>query len=44
MEELKENIKDKIYKLRKNSVVICLNGRTGSGCTTVAKLLSTRNL
>lgn len=39
-EEPKENIVDKIYKLRKNFVVIGLTGRTGSGCTTVAKLLS----
>lgn len=40
-EEPNENIVDKIYKLRKNFVVIGLTGRTGSGCTTVAKLLST---
>lgn len=43
MEESKENIVDKIYKLRKNFVVIGLTGRTGSGCSTVAKLLSTQN-
>lgn len=44
MEEIpKENIVDKIYKLRKNFVVIGLTGRTGSGCSTVAKLLSTQN-
>lgn len=43
MEEPKENIVDKIYKLRKNFVVIGLTGRTGSGCSTVAKLLSTQN-
>ena len=42
-EEPKENIVDKIYKLRKNFVVIGLTGRTGSGCSTVAKLLSTQN-
>jgi len=42
-EEPNENIVDKIYKLRKNFVVIGLTGRTGSGCTTVAKLLSTQN-
>lgn len=34
MEESKENIVDKIYKLRKNFVIIGLTGRTGSGCST----------
>lgn len=43
MDEPKDNIVDKIYKLRKNFVVIGLTGRTGSGCSTVAKLLSTQN-
>lgn len=42
MEESKENIVDKIYKLRKNFVIIGLTGRTGSGCSTVAKLLRTQ--
>lgn len=42
MEEPKENIVDKIYKLRKNFVIIGLTGRTGSGCSTVAKLLRTQ--
>lgn len=43
MENPKENIVDKIYKLRKNFVIIGLTGRTGSGCTTVAKILQTRH-
>jgi len=30
-----------IYKLRRDFVIIGLTGRTGSGCTTVAQLLST---
>lgn len=38
-----ENIVDKIYKLRKNFVIIGLTGRTGSGCSTVAKILRTEN-
>lgn len=42
MKESKENIVDKIYKLRKNFVIIGLTGRTGSGCSTVAKLLRTQ--
>lgn len=42
MEESKENVVDKIYKLRKNFVIIGLTGRTGSGCSTVAKLLRTQ--
>lgn len=43
MENPKENIVDKIYKLRKNFVIIGLTGRTGSGCTTVAKILQTQH-
>lgn len=38
-----ENIVDKIYKLRKNFAIIGLTGRTGSGCSTVAKILRTEN-
>lgn len=33
-------IVDKIYRLRRNFVVIGLTGRTGSGCTTVADIFS----
>jgi hypothetical protein len=29
-----------LYKLRKNFTIIGLTGRTGSGCTTIAELLS----
>lgn len=36
----KEIIVDKIYRLRRNFVIIGLTGRTGSGCTTVAETLS----
>ncbi len=36
----KELIVDKIYRLRRNFVIIGLTGRTGSGCTTVAETLS----
>lgn len=36
----KELIVDKIYRLRRNFVIIGLTGRTGSGCTTVADTLS----
>lgn len=32
---------DQIFKLRKDFIVIGLTGRTGSGCTTVAKIMST---
>lgn len=35
-------IVDKIYRLRRNFVIIGLTGRTGSGCTTVAETLSTK--
>lgn len=34
------NMIDQIYSLRKNFMVIGLTGRTGSGCTTVADLLT----
>lgn len=43
MEEQLNNIVEKIYKLRKNFVIIGLTGRTGSGCSTVAKILQTEN-
>jgi len=43
MEEQLNNIVEKIYKLRKNFVIIGLTGRTGSGCSTVAKILQTAN-
>ena len=33
------NIVDSIYKLRQTFLIIGLTGRTGSGCTTIAKLL-----
>ncbi len=33
-----------IYKLRKNFILIGLTGRTGSGCSTVAKILATENV
>ncbi len=32
-----------IYKLRRDFILIGLTGRTGSGCTSVAKILSTEN-
>lgn len=32
---------DQIFKLRKDFIVIGLTGRTGSGCSTVAKIMST---
>lgn len=35
-----ESIVEKIYDLRRNFVIIGLTGRTGSGCTTVAGILS----
>ena len=31
---------DHLYSLRRNFTVIGLTGRTGSGCTTIARLLS----
>ena len=34
------NIVDSIYKLRQTFLIIGLTGRTGSGCTTIAKFLS----
>ena len=33
-----------IYKLRKNFILIGLIGRTGSGCSTVAKVLETEHV
>lgn len=37
------NVIEQIYKLRHDFVVIGLTGRTGSGCSTVAKILSKEN-
>lgn len=34
---------NKIYALRKDFMIIGLTGRTGSGCTTVADILTTKN-
>lgn len=34
---------DQIFKLRKDFIIIGLTGRTGSGCSTVAKIMSTKN-
>ena len=39
---MSSNIVDSIYKLRQSFLIIGLTGRTGSGCTTIAKLLSGR--
>ena len=33
-----------IYKLRQNFILIGLTGRTGSGCSTVGKILATENV
>ena len=33
-----------IYGLRQNFILIGLTGRTGSGCSTVAKLLQTKDV
>ena len=33
-----------IYKLRQNFILIGLTGMTGSGCSTVAKVLGTENV
>lgn len=33
-----------IYKLRQNFILIGLTGRTGNGCSTVAKVLGTENV
>lgn len=33
-----------IYKLRQNFILLGLTGRTGSGCSTVAKVLETENV
>ena len=33
-----------IYKLRQNFILIGLTGRTGSGCSTVARVLETENV
>lgn len=35
---------DSIYSLRKDFMIIGLTGRTGSGCTTVADLLTTKDI
>ena len=35
---------DQIFRLRKDFIVIGLTGRTGSGCSTVAKILSTKDV
>lgn len=43
MEE-KKIIVDSIYKLRHKFLILGLTGRTGSGCTTVAKLLGSETL
>lgn len=37
------SIVNQIYKLRQDFVIIGLTGRTGSGCSTVAKVLAERN-
>lgn len=34
------NVVEQIYKLRNDFIVIGLTGRTGSGCTAVASILS----
>ncbi len=35
---------DNLYKLRRNFILLGLTGRTGSGCSSIAKILSTQNL
>lgn len=37
---MSNNIVDSIYKLRQSFLIIGLTGRTGSGCSTIAKLLN----
>ena len=37
------NIIDQLYTLRREFVIVGLTGRTGSGCTTVAEILATKN-
>lgn len=39
-----ERLIRKLYELRKNFIVIGLTGRTGSGCSTVADVLSSQSL
>lgn len=34
---------DKMYEYRNRTIILALTGRTGSGCTTVAKILSTED-
>lgn len=38
------DVVDQIYKLRRNFLLIGLTGRTGSGCTTVANILTTEDV
>lgn len=38
------NVIDQIYNLRRNFIVIGLTGRTGSGCSTVAEILSEKDI
>jgi len=35
---------DNLYKLRRNFILIGLTGRTGSGCSSTARILATQNL
>ena len=37
------SVVEQIYKLRRDFILIGLTGRTGSGCTSVANILSTQN-
>lgn len=37
---MKENVIERIYELRRKFIILGLTGRTGSGCTTVADLLT----
>jgi dCMP deaminase len=41
-QEQSNTVVDRVFKLRQNFVIIGLTGRTGSGCTTVAEKLSTK--
>ena len=42
LQEHSNTVVDRVFKLRQNFVIIGLTGRTGSGCTTVAEKLSTK--